>query len=111
MLGLILLGVVLIAFFGFRSYVHYQHLAKMEASGFAVESLRGWMTMPYISKRYDVSEQALFDAIGIEVAENKSYSLRQLIEIYQLDNVATRHAIERLIEERQAGLPGAEKAQ
>lgn len=99
--GVLLLGIGLMAFFGWRGYVHYQHLQKIEASGFKVETLRGWMTMPYMAQYYGLEEAALYAAIGVSMAGNETLSLRQLIDKYQLDEIAARHAIEKLIEARQ----------
>lgn len=97
-IGALLLGAVFITFFGWRTYHHYEHLQKMEVSGFSVESLRGWMTLPYMAERYDVSADALFAAVGVSMEGNQNLSLRQLIGKYELDAVETRLSIEKLIQ-------------
>ena len=101
--GALLLGAALMIFFGWRTYNHYDHLQKMAVSGFSVESLRGWMTLPYMAEQYDVPAEALFAAVGLSMAGNEKLSLRQLIDKYQLDTVEARLAIEKLILSGQAG--------
>lgn len=101
-IGALLLGAAFMAFFGLRAYHHYQHMQKMEVSGFRVESLRGWMTLPYMAEQYDVSAEALFSAVGVSMAGNQKLSLRQLIDKNQLDAVEARLSIEKVIQSRQA---------
>ena len=91
------LSAVLIIVFGLRTYHYYERLERFEVSGFEVESLRGWMTMPYISKVYEVDEDALYEALGILKESNTKLGLRQIIDKYALNEVDARRAIEKEI--------------
>jgi hypothetical protein len=57
-IGLIVLGLILIGFFGFRavrSFLRIQ-LTGLEPGVTDVELIRGWMTIPYIATAYGVPE-------------------------------------------------------
>jgi hypothetical protein len=69
----------------------------MAQSGFSIESLRGWMTLPYMANRYKVPAEALFAALGVEQEGNQDLSLRQLIEKYHLDAIQARRSLETAI--------------
>lgn len=96
--GLLVIGLLLIAFFGWRAVSHYQYLQKIEMHDFKVETLRGWMTLPYVAQRYQIPVETLYTAAGIPAtAENAKLSLKALAEKYALDEVAVRHAVEKVI--------------
>jgi len=44
--------------------------------------IRDWMTIPYISRTYQVPRKILFDALGIPPRGNEEKSLAQLNEEY-----------------------------
>lgn len=81
---LIIVGLVLIGFFGFRavrSYIRLEHKG-LHPGTTNVEALRGWMTVPYIAKAYSVSEKYLFTSLNIPAAENQTRSLSQIQRAY-----------------------------
>jgi hypothetical protein len=93
-LGLILLGVLTAGFFGLRAFVALRDFRRhgpppvpslVEALNEQpletdVELIRDWMTVPYISKTYQVHPRILFDALGISPRGNEGKSLAQLNE-------------------------------
>jgi hypothetical protein len=83
-ISLIIIGLVLIIFFGLRavrSYIRIQQTG-LEPGVTDVEAIRGWMTIPYIATAYDVPEEYIFEQIGIPSEGNQNKSLRQLTRQY-----------------------------
>jgi TRAP-type C4-dicarboxylate transport system permease small subunit len=64
MLALVL-GLALVGFFGVRAWHQYEYAHRVASGAVRVESLRGWMTLPYIEKAYGVPEQELRTALGL----------------------------------------------
>lgn len=92
-LGLITAGVLLAGFFGLRALHAFREfrrhgpppLPPLEAfsqqeAETDVELIRDWMTVPYISKTYQVHPKVIFDALGISPRGNEGKSLAQLNE-------------------------------
>lgn len=95
-LGFISLGVLLAGFFGWRALFALREFRKhggpppplaeaFEKRETDVELIRDWMTIPYISKTYQVHPRELFDALGIHPRENEEKSLLQLNEEFFSD--------------------------
>jgi hypothetical protein len=89
---LIIMGSVIVGFFGLRAFRAFNEVrehrppppfapaaAQIETD---VELIRDWMTIPYISRTYDVPRKILFDALGIPSRGNEEKSLAQLNEKY-----------------------------
>jgi hypothetical protein len=89
-LSLIVLGVLIVGFFGIRAMHSFREFRRhgppppladalnkhpMETD---VELIREWMTIPYISMTYRVHPKILFDALGISPIGNDEKSLEQL---------------------------------
>ena len=84
---LILAGVIIVGFFGMRAFHAFRHIRE---GGFGpgrpppppretdVELIRDWMTIPYISRNYQVHPKILFDTLGISPRGNDEKSLAQL---------------------------------
>lgn len=93
-LGSILFGVLLAGFFGLRALVALREFRRHGAPPMPplaesldeqtvetdVELIRDWMTVPYVSKTYQVHPRVLFDALGISPRGNEGKSLAQLNE-------------------------------
>ncbi|HET9905580.1 MAG TPA: hypothetical protein VFQ23_03040 [Anaerolineales bacterium] len=90
--SVILFGTAIVCFFGFRTFFAFRNFSGHRppplppaASG-QIETdadlIRDWMTIPYISRTYDVPEKLLFDALGISPRGNEEKSLAQLNEEY-----------------------------
>lgn len=83
-IGLIVLGLILVGFFGVRAIVS---LVRIQQTGLQpgvtdVEAIRGWMTIPYIATAYGVPEERLFERVGIPAEGNRDKSLGQLNREY-----------------------------
>lgn len=77
---LILSGVALTAFFGTRllQSMAELHRIRVRPGETSVEMIRGWMTIPYISRAYRVPEDALWSGLGIQPERNRHKNLRAL---------------------------------
>jgi hypothetical protein len=82
--GLIVLGLLLVLFFGFRAVRSFLRIqfTGLEPGTTDVELIRGWMTIPYIAAAYDVPEEYLFEQTGIPQANNQKKSLYRLNSDY-----------------------------
>ena len=90
-LGLIIVGIVIVGFFGFRTLRAFREVrghrppppfspAGAQGAETDVELIRDWMTIPFIAHTYRVHPKLLFDAIGIPPKDNEEKSLKQLNE-------------------------------
>jgi hypothetical protein len=89
---LILFGVVIVGFFGLRTFLAFRNFsghqppplppAASQQIETDVDLIRDWMTIPYISRTYHVPTKLLFDALGIPSRGNEEKSLAQLNEAY-----------------------------
>lgn len=78
---LIAVGMVLILFFGprlGRAFDRLTHGVPHAGPAAAVESLRGWMTVPYIARETRVPEPVLWQALGLPRPEGHERSLDDL---------------------------------
>jgi len=91
---LIILGVLLTAFFGLRAFRAYKKFDGHRPPRFGtpgkvetdVELIRSWMTVPFIADLYRVPAPALFDALRIPPnKENWEKSLKFLNNEYYPD--------------------------
>ena len=81
---LIVVGIILIAFFGFRavrSFLRIQ-LTGLDQGVTDVELIRGWMTVPYIATAYGVPEEYIFEHIGVPQEGNQEKALYGLNRQY-----------------------------
>ena len=94
--GLIIIGILIVGFFGLRALFALRefrrhggpppHLAESFARRETdVELIRDWMTVPYISRTYQVNPRKIFEAVGISPKGNEEKSLLQLNEEYLPD--------------------------
>ncbi len=84
LLILIVMGIILTAIFGFRTV---RSFAQIQLTGLRpgttdAESIRGWMTVPYIARVYCIPADALYQRIGIPAAGNNDRSLADLNKEY-----------------------------
>jgi len=99
--GLIIVGVLIITFFGVRAVHAFRHIRD---GGFGpghphpppsetdVELIRDWMTIPYIARTYGVPDHMLFKELNIPEEGNREKSLKELNEeffIFQSDYALT----------------------
>lgn len=87
---LIVLGILLVIFFGLRAFRPFKELrghhpppaGEIETD---VTLIRDWMTVPYIAERYYMPGEKLFEAVKISPLGNKDKSLLQLNKEYYPD--------------------------
>ena len=87
-LGLILLGVVIVGFFGVRTLHAFREFRGHRPPPFSsdasqpvqtdVELIREWMTVPFVAHMYAVPERDLFDALKVPPKENHDKSLEEI---------------------------------
>lgn len=91
--GLIVIGVLIVGFFGIRTLHAFREFrghrppppfapVNAQQAETDVELIRDWMTIPYISRMYQVPPPMLFDAVGISHKGNEEKSLKQLNDEY-----------------------------
>ena len=88
--GLIIIGLMIIGFFGLRTARAFRQFhGHRPPPPFATEHvetdvslIRDWMTIPFISRMYHVPLPILFQAVKIPEQKNKEKSLKQLNEEY-----------------------------
>ncbi len=72
-------------------------LWAVAAGQIKLESLRGWMTLPYIAKVYGVPESRLRETLGLPPTGDEDRSLRSWLDLQGIDPVSGRARIEALI--------------
>ncbi len=86
--GLIVVGIILVIFFGIRaarSFLRIQ-FTSLEPGVTDVELIRGWMTVPYIATAYGVPEEYIFEQMGVPPEGNQNRGMRRLATEYSPDN-------------------------
>lgn len=85
--SLILIGLFLTGLFGLRTFRSYMRLQQhgLKPGVTDVTQIRGWMTIPYISRAYKVPPAYIFEQIEIPPQGNHKKSLRQLNRKYAPD--------------------------
>lgn len=101
--SLIGIGLVIVGFFGLRTFRAFGKFRDHRPPPFApdansapaetdVELIRDWMTIGYISHTYRTHPRLLYDALGISPKGNEEKSLKQLNDEFfpdQPDHVIT----------------------
>ena len=89
----VLVGMALVVGFGWRAWKQIQFNQRV-ARG---ETLRGWMTLPYIEHVYGVPQVELRQALGLPATGFDDRSVHDWGKEANLDPVAARRTIEKLI--------------
>jgi hypothetical protein len=97
----IIAGVTLAALFGYRAVRMVDYHRRVARGEIQVESLRAWMTLPYISKHYGVPESALREALGLPETGHDERNLSAWFRAAGVEPAAGRKIIESLIVSRQ----------
>ena len=90
-------GLALVTMFGARAWHQWQYAQRVSRGEIQVETLRGWMTLPYIARRYAVPEAELRAALALPAHGNDDRSLRDWFEAAGVEPTAGRRALEALI--------------
>lgn len=87
--GVIILGILFTTFFGMRVFHAYRRFDGHRppppgemAIETDVELIRDWMTIPFISRTYQVPPEMLFEALNISAQKDHEKSLKVLNEEY-----------------------------
>ncbi len=99
-------GLALVAAFGVRAWNQWQFAQRVARGEIQVETLRGWMTLPYIARVHGVPEPELRAALGLPASGNANRSLLEWFKAAGIEPKAGRKAIEALIVSR--GRPSSE---
>jgi hypothetical protein len=86
-IGLISLGILFTAFFGMRVLHAFRRFnahrpPPPDTLETDVELIRDWMTVPFVSRMYQIPEKTLFDALDISPFTNHDKSLVELNHEY-----------------------------
>jgi hypothetical protein len=93
MAGIIILGILLTAFFGMRAFRAFRRFdghrpappGNVETVETDVGLIRDWMTIPFISQTYQVPPEVIFEALNISPRKDHDKSLKVLNEEYYPD--------------------------
>ena len=93
-IGLIILGVTIVAYFGMKTVQSFKRLhghgpfgKPPAANQIDAELVRDWMTVPYIANTYGVPPEAIFKNLEIPAwKENGRKSLKQLNDEFYADS-------------------------
>jgi hypothetical protein len=91
-LGLILIGILFVGFFGLRFFHAFREFRRHRTPPFPhpgnapaetdVELIRDWMTIPYISVTYRLPPNLLYKTLNLPPKGNDEKSLKQLNDEY-----------------------------
>jgi len=94
-------GLVLTTVFAVRTWRQYTYAQRVAAGEIRVESLRGWMTLAYIARLYDIPEAQVRATLGLPATGGDERSLRDWLGSSTTDALARRQQLETLILDRQ----------
>jgi len=97
----VLVGLALVVGFGWRAWKQIQFNQRVARGEVQVETLRGWMTLPYIERMYGVPQVKLRQALGLPATGFDDRSVRDWGKQANLDPNAMRQVIEKLILEHE----------
>lgn len=95
--ALLVAGLVLTGVFGARTYHQWDYARKVESGEIRVESLRGWMTLPYIARTYQVPEADIRQVLGLPATGHADRSLRVWFNEAGIDPTLGRQKLEALL--------------
>ena len=90
-------GLGLVIFFAFKTWHQWTLGQRINSGEVQVETLRGWMTLPYIEKTYGVRQAEIRTALGLPESGFEERSLKDWLEITNQDPVLGRRKVEALI--------------
>ncbi|MDP2418331.1 MAG: hypothetical protein U1D25_03850 [Hydrogenophaga sp.] len=93
----LVLGAVLLVFFGTRAWHQWTYAQRVASGEVQVQTLRGWMTLSYIARVYHVPEADLRTALGAPMTGFEERSLKDWLDRSGADPVEGRRRVEALI--------------
>jgi hypothetical protein len=77
---LVIFGIVLTIFFGFRTVRTFAQvrLTGLQPGTTDVNAIRGWMTIPYLAKIYGVPQEYLYQQLNVPASGSNEKSLADL---------------------------------
>lgn len=85
--GLISLGILITAFFGMRALHAFRRFnghrpPPPNTVETDVELIRDWMTVPFVSRMYQISDEIIFESLEISPKNNRDKSLMEINQEY-----------------------------
>jgi hypothetical protein len=93
----VLVGMALMVGFGWRVWKQIQFNQRVARGEVQVETLRGWMTLPYIERVYGVPQVELRQALGLPTTGFDDRSVRDWGKEANLDSDVVRRIVEKQI--------------
>lgn len=90
-------GLSLVVFFAFKAWHQWSLNQRIGSGVVQVETLRGWMTLPYIEKTYGVRQSEIRTALGLPTNGFEERSLKDWLNLTGQDPVLGRRKVEALI--------------
>lgn len=94
---LALAGLAALGVFGVRAWHQWGYAQRLQSGAVQVESLRGWMTLPYIEKAYGVPQSQVREVLQLPASGHDERSLREWLDASGQDPQAGRRKVEDLI--------------
>ncbi|WP_422289949.1 hypothetical protein [Hydrogenophaga sp.] len=98
-------GLLVTAVFAWRAWRQHEYEQRLTSGQVQVETLRGWMTLPYIERTHGVPQSRMREALGLPAQGGDERSLRDWFERQGIDPVQGRQKIEALILQAPASAP------
>ncbi|MBK6368191.1 MAG: hypothetical protein IPF65_13440 [Polaromonas sp.] len=90
-------GLSLVIFFAFKTWHQWTLVQRINSGEVQVETLRGWMTLPYIEKTYGVRQAEIRKALDLPESGFEERSLKDWLNLTGQDPVLGRRKVEALI--------------
>jgi hypothetical protein len=90
-------GLLVTSVFTWRAWRQHEYGQRLASGQVQVETLRGWMTLPYIERAHGVPQARMRAALGLPAQGGDERSLRDWFELQGIDPVEGRRKIEALI--------------
>lgn len=100
-------GLLVTAVFAWRAWRQHEYEQRLASGQVQVETLRGWMTLPYIERAHGVPQSRMRAALGLPAQGGDERSLRDWFELQGIDPVQGRQKIEALILQAPANAPAS----
>lgn len=90
-------GLVLTSVFAWRAWRQHDYEQRLADGQVRVETLRGWMTLPYIERAHGLPQSEARAELGLPAEGGEERSLRDWFELQGIDPLEGRQRVEALI--------------